>query len=82
MHKIYLEHECGCFRKSNFENNIVLAQKDDALMKAIEMTNSMNKDFCGKHEFHVMEENSNFLIAINQQAPQQKSGCCGGGCGH
>lgn len=81
MPRIYVEHECGCFRKSDLENNIVIEQKDDALIKAIEMSNQMNNDFCGKHEFHVIEENSHFMIGINQP-PQKHSGCCGGGCGH
>ncbi len=80
MHRIFIEHECGCFKKSNLENNIILDTKDDALLQALNMSNTMNSDFCGKHEFQVIENNNNFLIGI-KQTPQKSSGCCGGGCG-
>lgn len=77
MHKIIVETECACFKKSDLENNIELNSKDKALMKALRMKNTMNQEFCRKHDFQVIEKDDNFLIAF---ATQEKSSCCGTGC--
>jgi hypothetical protein len=74
--KIIVENECGCFRRSDLENNLEIASKDDALSKAIEMKNQMNEEFCGKHDFDLVEFQDNFVITFAQDKP---SGCCGGG---
>lgn len=81
MYTINVEKECGCFKKSAFENNMNFASKDDALMQANLMVNHMNTKFCGKHDFQVCEEGNSFKISVGMnEAP--KSGCCGGGhCG-
>lgn len=81
MHRISVEQECGCFRKSDLQNNIVLESKDDALIKALNMSTFMNDEFCGKHEFQVTENANNFVITLKQEAQAKSSGCCGGGCG-
>lgn len=78
MHNIIIENECGCFRKSGIENNQSIESKDEALMKSIEIVNVMNSDFCGKHNFKLIEAQNNFVIAFNQSTSH---GCCGGGCG-
>jgi hypothetical protein len=77
MHQIIIEKECGCFRRSDIENNIQIAQKDEALTKAIEIKNQMNDEFCGKHDFHLSENANNFVIAF--AAEKASSRCCGGG---
>jgi len=78
MHKIVIEKECGCFKKSSFENNQVIESKDDALMMSMDMVKRMNDDFCGKHGFKLLEVESDFVIAMNESTA---GGCCGGGCG-
>lgn len=77
MHKILVAQECGCFKRSDLSNNLSMGTKDEALTKAIEMKDIMNDEFCGKHDFEVMEDDSNFVISFKQEA---HSGCCGGGC--
>lgn len=77
MHKVLVAQECGCFRRSDLSNNISVESKDEALTKAIEMRDIMNDEFCGKHDFEVLEESNNFVIGFKQEA---HSGCCGGGC--
>ncbi|RXJ66646.1 hypothetical protein CRV08_12515 [Halarcobacter ebronensis] len=78
MHKIIIENECGCFKRSDLENNLSISSKDEALSKAIEMKDRMNSEFCGKHNFQLQEDSNNFVIAFKAQ----KSTCCGGGhCG-
>lgn len=76
MHKIIIENECGCFKRSDLVNNLEISQKDEALTKAIEIKNQMNEEFCGKHNFDLVEFNNNFIINFEQDKP---SGCCGGG---
>ena len=76
MHNIIVEKECGCFKRSDLENNLSISSKDDALTKAIEMKNQMNEEFCGKHNFDLVEDKENFVISFAQE---KASGCCGGG---
>ena len=76
MFTINIDKECGCFKKSDFENNKGFENKDDALVEALNMVDHMNKEFCQKHEFSFSEDGQNFQIAMNDRA---KSGCCGGG---
>jgi len=79
MHKIIIEKECGCFRRSDLENNIELNSKDDALIKALRMKDKMNQEFCRKHDFQVAEKDSNFIISFAEQRKEESS-CCGTGC--
>ena len=77
MFRIIVEKECGCFKRSDLENNIEVASKDEALLKTIEMKDIMNDEFCGKHDFKVQEAGANFIIAMGDST---SNGCCGGGC--
>ena len=74
MFKISLDKECGCFKKSDFQNNKSYDNSDEALIKAQSMVNIMNNDFCGKHNFTISENGTTFSISMNSN-----SGCCGGG---
>ncbi len=78
MYTIKVEKECGCFKKSAYENNMQMENKDDALMQANLMTNYMNSKFCGKHEFTLREEGNDFHIGVEMNESGH-SGCCGGG---
>jgi len=51
MFKIIVEKECGCFKKSDMQNNLEFASKDEALLKTLDMRDTMNDGFCGKHNF-------------------------------
>ena len=77
MYKIVVANQCACFKKSSLESNIKFQSKDDALMKALEMKSTMNKDFCKKHEFEVEEMFNNFVIKFYSDA---RDNCCGNGC--
>lgn len=77
MYTISVEKECGCFKRSALENNIAMENKDDAMMRSIDMVNQMNGEFCGKHKFKLIEAGSSFVIAMNDSTSH---GCCGGGC--
>ena len=80
MSVITIDRECGCFSRSNLENNLNFESKDDAMMKAQEMISHMNEKFCGKHGFTLSENGTDFSITMN--VPKQAAasgGCCGGG---
>ena len=76
MFIVKVSKECGCFRKSDFENNISFLSKDDALINAHNMARNMNQNFCGKHNFTVIENGKEFLINVEEI----HRSCCGGGC--
>ena len=78
MFKIIIENECGCFKKSDMQNGESIGNKDDALMKSLDMVNIMNNEFCGKHDFKLQEVGEDFVIAMGDST---SNGCCGGGCG-
>jgi len=77
MYTINVDKECGCFRRSGFENNASFQSNDDALIKANEMVKHMNDKFCGKHGFSFVEDGNTSQISMT--APLATSGCCGGG---
>ena len=78
MYTINVDQECGCFKKSAYENNMEFNSKDDALMQANLMVTHMNSKFCGKHGFTLCENGNTFQITRGE--PQSHSGgCCGGG---
>ncbi|MCD4758077.1 MAG: hypothetical protein K8R39_07390 [Arcobacteraceae bacterium] len=78
MYTIKVEKECGCFKKSAYENNMSFESKDDALMQASLMQTHMNTKFCGKHHFEVCEDGDDFFVSVSM-SEEPNSGCCGGG---
>jgi len=80
MFTVNIDKECGCFNRSELENNKSFDNNDDALIQAQSMLNHMNEKFCGKHGFSLKEDGKNFNISMNApQAQASSGGCCGGG---
>ena len=80
MYTVSIDRECGCFKRSELENNATFENNDDALIKAQSMVNHMNDKFCGKHGFSLSENGNSFEISMNApQQAQSSGGCCGGG---
>lgn len=79
MFTICVDKECGCFKRSSFENNMNFSSKDDALIQAKLMVEHMNTKFCKKHGFELSEDGANFNITVNMNSKPAHSGCCGGG---
>jgi len=75
MFTINVSNECGCFKKSDFENNAEFIDKDEALIEAQKMTSYMNDEFCQKHNFTLVEDGSKFSIQVAERGHT----CCGGG---
>ena len=64
MSKIIIEKECGCFKKSDMQNNVEYPSKEEALTKALEMAEDMNETFCKKHNFQVIEDGEDVRIRV------------------
>ena len=79
MYTINVELECGCFKRSAYENNLSFESKDEALMEARLMESHMNQRFCQKHMFTLSEDGNNFNIAVEAKPRDTSGGCCGGG---
>lgn len=62
MYKIHVEKECGCFKKSAFENDQMFKDKEDALMKAKVMECRMNQEFCHTHYFEAEDLGDEIVI--------------------
>lgn len=62
MYTIEIEHECGCFKKSGFENNTTFATKEEAHMRAKVMECRMNQEFCFKHFFEAVDYGDKIVI--------------------
>jgi len=85
MFTINVDKECGCFKRSMYENNQNFTSKDAALIEAQAMVQTMNEEFCKKHEFALSGNGATFSIAMSarpQDGTESSGGCCGGGhCG-
>lgn len=62
MYTIEVEKECGCFKKSGFENNIAFETKEEAHMRAKVMECRMNQEFCFKHFFEAVDYGDKIVI--------------------
>ena len=56
---------CGCLKKDSIEQVQKFDSKDEALIKATDMANSMNENYCKKHSFSVVEDGDNLLIQVD-----------------
>ena len=64
MYQVNVPQQCGCFRRSGQSASTSFDNKDEALMHATEMANTMNEDYCQKHNFNVVEDGNVFVIAM------------------
>jgi hypothetical protein len=85
MYKVQVEHECGCFKKSEYNNNKSFENQQDAYQYAKILEELMNEEFCKKHLFFVQKaEDELFMVRVvdNPNAGGSCStGSCGTGCG-
>lgn len=65
MSKVIFDKECGCFKRSEFENNVEYASKEEALTKALEMAAEMNETFCKKHCFSAVEAGDDIIVKVD-----------------
>ena len=71
MYKVQMEKECGCFKKSEYTNNVTFETQQDAYKYATTVAELMNEEFCGTHNFtaHKADGDCFFIkVAINPEA--------------
>jgi hypothetical protein len=62
MYTIEMEKECGCFKKSGFENNLTFETREDMYNKARVLECLMNQQFCMKHFFEAVDYGDKIVI--------------------
>lgn len=77
MYKVIMEKECGCFKKSEFENNQTFDTMQDAYKYANLAAEVMSEDFCGTHTFYAQRaEDDDFVIRVTMgDAPSIGTSC-------
>lgn len=77
MYTVYIERECGCFKKSEYESEKSFDKQQEAYQYANVLAEFMNEDFCSKHLFTARKTVDNdFIIAVEDN---HNAGSCGTG---
>jgi hypothetical protein len=64
MIAVKMEKQCGCFKRSDFQDEQTFESKEEALKEALAMCEDMNETFCQKHNFSVVEEGDTMMIKL------------------
>ena len=64
MITVKMEKQCGCFKRSDFQDEQTFESKEEALKEALAMCEDMNETFCQKHNFSVVEEGDTMMIKL------------------
>jgi len=67
MATVRVERACGCFKNSDYEQEMNFETIDQALEKANMMCIEMNEDFCHKHKFTAHYDESTGEVLIKMQ---------------
>lgn len=84
MYTVQMEHECGCFKRSEYASEKSFENQQDAYNYANIVTEFINEEFCGKHLFFAQKSGDNsFMIRVvdNPNASGSSCGTSGGSCG-
>jgi len=65
MFKVTVPQQCGCFRRSGKDALTTFQDKDEALIHATQMVGFMNREFCEKHKFDVVENGNEFVVVMS-----------------
>ena len=77
MYTVQMEHECGCFKRSEYASEKSFDNQQDAYKYANIVTEFMNEDFCQKHLFTAYKtEDDQFVIGVSNNP---NSGSCSTG---
>ena len=69
MYTVQMEKECGCFKKSEYSNNVTFETQKDAYNYATIVAEFMNEEFCSQHTFSAHKGDGNyFLIKVDINA--------------
>lgn len=60
--KVHVSKKCHCVIKNEFDNDIECNSKEEALIKAHDILNVLDKETCKTHLFFIKEENDRIVI--------------------
>ncbi len=89
MYTVQMEHECGCFKRSEYTNEKSFDKQQDAYNYSNILAELMNEEFCTKHLFFAQRSGDNeFLISVAENpnagsacSTTSASSCSTGSCG-
>ena len=64
MHKIKVQNACRCFLRSGFSETLEFSTQAEAKKEAQSMIETMQSNFCKKHEFELNEQFGDYTIFI------------------
>jgi len=78
MYTVQMEHECGCFKRSEYASEKSFDNQQDAYNYSNIVAEFMNEEFCSKHLFFAQRTGDNaFLIRVAEN-PNAGSSCSTG----
>jgi len=81
MYTVQIEHECGCFKKSELTGEKTFDTQQDAYNYTTIVAELMNDESCKKHLFFAQKSaDQEFLIRVVDN-PNAGSSCSTGSCG-
>lgn len=81
MYTVQMEHECGCFKKSEYESKKSFDNQRDAYNYSNIVAEFMNEEFCTKHMFSAqIVDGNDFVIRVTDN-PNAGGSCSTGSCG-
>jgi len=80
MYTVNIAHECGCFKRSEFESEKSFERQQDAYNYANIASELMNEEFCSKHLFFAQKTGDNAFVISVADNPNGSS-CSTGSCG-
>jgi len=81
MYTVQIEHECGCFKRSEYAAVQTFEKQQDAYNYSNILAELMNEEFCTKHLFASQRiGETTFFIRVTDN-PNAGSSCSTGSCG-
>lgn len=81
MYTVKMEHECACFKRSEYDSEKTFDTQKDAYNYTNILTEFMNEDFCTKHMFVGQRTlDDDFIIQVVEN-PNAGGSCSTGSCG-
>lgn len=81
MYTVQIEHQCGCFKKSEYKAEKSFDNQSDAYNYSKIVCELMNEEFCQKHYFFAQKlADHSFMIRVTDN-PNASSCSTGGSCG-
>ena len=81
MYTVHIEHECGCFKRSEYESKKSFDNQRDAYNYSNIVAELMNEEFCTKHLFSAQKADGNDFVIRVDDNPDAGGSCSTGSCG-